>query len=70
MKIQSSFTQSQVVPNLYGFPSSAEHKKFGYFDEGQYNQKVNGPHCSKYLILCSAVKKKKTHTGLEQLEGE
>jgi len=31
------------------------HQLFGY------------PYCSKYLILCSAVKKKKPHTGLEHV---
>jgi len=32
MKIMSSFTQTQVVPNLYEFLSSAE-QKMTYFEE-------------------------------------
>jgi len=32
MKIRSIFAHPQVVPNLYEFLSSAEHKR-GYFEE-------------------------------------
>ncbi len=68
MKILSSFTHPQVVPNLYEFLCSAEHKG-RYFEEslspGCFGAKntieVNGasellcfPHSSEYLPLCSA----------------
>jgi len=63
----SSFTHSQVVPNLYEFLCSAEHKR-RYFEErlepnrgGKNTMKVNGgaqrfgyKHLSKYLPLSSA----------------
>ncbi len=70
MKILSSFTHPQVVPNLYEFLCSAEHKgrKPGCFGApltsivGKKNtMEVNGapellcfPHSSEYLPLCSA----------------
>jgi len=39
MEILSSFIHPQVVPNLYEFLSSAEHKR-RYFEECQYNQQL------------------------------
>jgi len=41
MEILSSFIHPQVVPNLYEFLSSAEHKR-RYFEECQYNQQFMG----------------------------
>jgi len=34
MKIPSSFTHPQVVPNLYEFLSSAEHKRSTFEEDG------------------------------------
>jgi len=43
MKILSSFTHPQVVPNLYEFISSVEHKKKDILNNVG-NQPVDGPH--------------------------
>ncbi len=73
MKILSSFTHPCVVPNLYDFSSSVEHKEDILKN---INQRMLVPidfHCmekkrhfSKYLLLRST--KKQTHIDLEQYE--
>ncbi len=84
MNILSLFTHPQVVPHLYEFFSSAEHKKRIFWRMLLTKQLVVAigfhstfsiygsqwlAYSSEYLLLCSA-RKKETHTGLKQPEGE
>ncbi len=48
--ILTLFTLPHVVPNMYEFLSSAEHKR-RYFEEYGYNQTVDGSHWLSYIFL-------------------
>ncbi len=68
MNILSSFIHPQVVPNLFEFLSTAEHKRRD-FEECLFlltsKNTMNYQHSSKYLQ-----QKKETHAGLEQRASE
>jgi len=82
IKMFSSFTHPQVVPNLYEFLSLTEHKR-RYFEiwvtkqlistNDFHSMEVNGvglvTDILQNIIFCIQ-QKKETHTGLEQLEDE
>jgi len=69
MKILSSLTHPQVVPNQSEFLSSAEHKRrisvdgFFFF---HHTMKVN-PYSSKYLLLCLAEERNVYRIGTMEL---
>jgi len=61
---KKSFTHPHVVPNLYEFLSSSEHKRRYFYEVDGYRKLVTNILQNIFLIQ----QKKDTHTGLEQSE--
>jgi len=68
MKTRPSFTYPHVVPNLYGFLFSVEHKVRYFISMTTVDCLVTNIRQNIFFVCVQ--QKKETHAGLEQLEGE